>query len=153
MTDNNQNLSPILVNNQYTKDLSLEIPLAPQIFSEMKTSPKTDININVDAKHISDNNFAVELSVTMNADLEDKKLFILELTYGAFVTINVPEEHLEPVLLIEVPRLIFPFIRSIIANTLSDSGLPSFMLNPIDFVALYQAKKAAEQQKPATPAN
>ena len=136
-----ENLSPITINNQYIKDLSLEIPFAPAIFSELKTNPKTDIDINVNVNKLGDNNFAVELSTSINSNLEDKKFFVLEMTYGASVTLNVPEEHIEPVLLVEIPRLLFPFLRNTIATTMANGGLPTFLLNPIDFLALYNAKK------------
>lgn len=139
---NQEFLPAISVNSQYTKDFSLEIPFAPEIFLEAQSSPKMDIEVNVDANHMGENRFNVSLHINMNSDMNDKKLFILELVYGAVVTINVPEEHLEPVLLIEIPRLLFPFARSIITNALVDGGLPPFMLNPIDFVSLYQARKA-----------
>lgn len=138
---NQENLPAITVNSQYIKDLSLEIPFAPQIFSEANANPKMNIDVNVDASHLSENKFNVALHIQMNSDIADKKFFVLELVYGCVVTINVPEEHIEPVLLVEIPRLLFPFARSIITNTLVDGGLPPFMLNPIDFVSLYQARK------------
>ena len=80
---------------------------------------------------------------------EGKTLFIVELSYAAVVSVNVPEEHLEPVLYIEMPRLLFPFVRSIIANSLSAAGLPPMLLSPVDFVALYNAKKAKEAEEAA----
>lgn len=131
----------IAINNQYIKDLSLEIPLAPEIFKEVNTSPKLDIKIDVDAKHLEGNIFNVSLKLNMDADAEDKKFFILELVYASVVSLNVPEEHIEPVLLIEIPRLLFPYVRSTVTNTLTNAGLPPLMLNPVDFAALYQAKK------------
>ena len=82
----------------------------------------------------------------MDGDVNGKKLFILELKYAAVVGLNVPEEHVEPVLLVEIPRMIFPFARSIVTNTLVEGGLPPFMLNPIDFVAMYQNRKQAESK-------
>ena len=69
-------------------------------------------------------------------------MFIVELTYAAIATLNVPQEAVEPLLFIELPRLLFPFARSIIANNLTEAGLPPLMLTPIDFVALYNSKKA-----------
>ena len=84
----------------------------------------------------------------MDGDVNEKKLFILELVYAAVVSLNVPQEHVEPVLLVEIPRMIFPFARSIITNNLVEGGLPPFMLNPIDFVAMYQARKNAQDNQP-----
>lgn len=143
----NANIPAIVINTQYVKDLSLEIPLAPEIFREITSAPKMDINVDVNAEHLHDNFFNVSLSIKMDGNVNDKKLFILELVYAAVVTLNVPQEHIEPVLLIEIPRMIFPFARSIITNNLVDGGLPPFMLNPIDFVAMYQARKSAQENK------
>ena len=78
--------------------------------------------------------------------LKDEKAFILELSYGAVVSLNIPEEHREPVLMIEIPHMLYPFVRQIVANTLTNAGLPALMLNPIDFMAMYNAKKAKEQK-------
>lgn len=143
---NQQALPPIVINAQYIKDLSLEIPNAPEIFKEMNRAPDVKINVDVSAKHLENNFFNVELSLEMDGDIGGKKLFILELKYAAVVGLNVPEEHVEPVLLVEIPRMIFPFARSIVTNCLVEGGLPPFMLNPIDFVAMYQRRKQAESK-------
>lgn len=136
----NQNVPAIVINTQYIKDLSLEIPHAPEIFREITSAPKIDINVDVHANHLHDNFFNVSLNVKMDGSINDKKLFILELVYGAVVSLNIPQEHVEPVLLIEIPRMLFPFARSIVTNSLVDGGLPPFMLNPIDFHAMYEAR-------------
>ncbi|MDD4556014.1 MAG: protein-export chaperone SecB [Alphaproteobacteria bacterium] len=140
-------LPSIMVRNQYIKDLSLEIPYAPEIFEEVNQGPETDIKINVEANHIKENLFNVELQMSIDADIKKKKLFVLELTYAGVVAINVPQEHLEPVLLIEIPRLLFPYVRSVVTNTLVSGGLPPLMLNPIDFVAMYNAREQAPEAK------
>lgn len=131
----------IMINTQYIKDLSLEIPLAPEIFREITSAPKIDIHVDVDARHMHDNFFNVDLILKMDGDLNGKKLFILELTYSAIVALNVPQEHLEPVLLIEIPRMIFPFARNVVTTCLVEGGLPPFMINPIDFMAMYNRRK------------
>ena len=136
----------IVFNTQYIKDLSLEIPLAPQIFKEIKEQPKLELDIAIQSKKVEGDIYNVLLNIDISADAKDKKLFILELSYGAVVSVNVPAEHLEPVLGIEIPRLMFPFARSIIANCLSEGGLPPVLLNPIDFAGLYAARKAAEKK-------
>lgn len=133
----------IMISTQYIKDLSLEIPLAPEIFREITTAPKIDIHVDVDAQHMHDNYYNVSLILKMDGDLNDKKLFILELTYSAIVALNVPQEHLEPVLLIEIPRMIFPFARNVVTNCLVEGGLPPFMINPIDFMTMYNRRKQA----------
>ena len=146
-TNNTQAQMPALViHSQYIKDMSLEIPLAPEIFQEMNKSPDIHVDISMNNKPLQDNTYNVTLKAKLDADLGEKKLFIVELSYASVVSVNVPSEQLEPVLYIELPRLLFPFVRSIIANSLSAAGLPPIMLNPIDFVSLYNAKKAQEAQ-------
>jgi len=140
--NNSQNSQPaIMVNTQYIKDLSLEIPHAPEIFRELTEAPNVNIHVDVDAKHLEANHFNVSLSVKMDGNIKDKKLFILELVYASVVSLNVPQEHLEPVLLIEIPRLLFPFARNVVTNCLVEGGLPPFMINPIDFAGMYQQRQ------------
>lgn len=135
-----KNEAAIVINSQYIKDLSLEIPNAPEIFKEMNSAPKINVNVDVNANHLEDNYFNVELSIKMDGDINEKKLFILELKYSGIVSLNIAQEHLEPVLMVEIPRLLFPFARQAITSTLINSGLPPFMLNPIDFAAMYEAR-------------
>lgn len=142
-----QQLPAIVINNQYIKDFSLEIPYAPEIFKEIKQNPDVNVDVNVDTKHLEENYFNVELSFSINADAAQKKFFIIELTYAAVVQLNVPQEHVDPVLGIEIPRMLFPFARQIITTSLMEAGLPPFMLNPIDFALLYQAKKQSAHGK------
>ncbi len=137
-----QQMPPIMINTQYIRDLSLEIPHAPEIFRNLNETPNININVDVNANHLHDNFFNVELSIAMDGDVKDQKLFILELKYAAVVSLNVPEEHVEPVLLVEIPRMLFPFARSVVTHCLVEGGLPPFMLNPIDFVAMYQNRKS-----------
>jgi len=139
----------LMIHSQYIKDLSLEIPMAPQIFAEMNQAPNVHIDISMGNKKLENNNYEVTLTAKMDADIKDKKLFIVELTYGAVATVNVPQEHFEPIMYIELPRLLFPFVRSIVANSLSAAGLPAMMISPIDFVAMYNAKKAKEAEQAA----
>lgn len=134
---------PIIINNQYIKDLSLEIPHAPEIFRNLKDNPDINIDVNVNAHHMHDNFFNVSLLFKINGIVAEQPFFILEMEYAGVVSLNIPEEHVEPVLLVEIPRLFFPFARNIITNTLQNAGLPPLMLNPIDFAAMYQRKKKA----------
>ena len=139
--ENKQQLPAIVINNQYIKDFSLEIPYAPEIFKEIKKNPEVSVDVNVDVKSLEDNYFNVDLLFSINGDAESKKFFIIELTYSAVVQLNVPQEHVEPVLMVEIPRLLFPYVRNIVSQTLADGGLPPFLLNPVDFVAMYQNRK------------
>ncbi len=139
---NENNPQPaIMINTQYIKDLSLEIPFAPEIFRELTEAPHVDIHVDVDAQHMHDNYFNVNLSVKMDGSIKGKKLFILELLYAAVVSLNVPQEHVEPVLLVEIPRLLFPFARNVVTNCLVEGGLPPFMINPIDFAGMYHQRQ------------
>ncbi len=144
---NNNQQPAIMIHGQYIKDMSLEIPLAPEIFKEINKNPNIGVDINMKNEKMEDGNYNVTLNAKMNASIEGKPLFIIELSYAAITSLNVPEEQLEPVLYIELPRLLFPFVRSIITNSLSSAGLPPIMLSPIDFVALYHAKKAKEAEQ------
>jgi preprotein translocase subunit SecB len=139
----------VAIQSQYIKDMSLEIPLAPHIFKEMNQAPNVHIDLSMGNKKLEENVYEITLTAKMDADIKDKKLFILELTYGAVATINVPEEHFEPVMYIELPSLMFPFVRSIVANSLSAAGLPALLISPVDFAAMYNAKKAKEAEQAA----
>jgi len=149
----------LVINSQYIKDLSLEIPHAPQIFSEIRSQPAVKVDISVHPERIADNLYAVNLNVNLTGDTDGKPLFILELTYAAAVVLNVPAEHLEAVLNIEIPRLIYPYARNVVTQCLMESGLPPIMLSPLDFAAIYAARKSgsekvaptAEESKKAEP--
>ena len=132
---------PIQVNAQYIKDLSFEVPGAPHIFADMAgNAPELSVRVDLNAVPLGGNVFEVTLILAAEAKLAGKVAFIVELSYAGLFQINVPEEHLQPVLLIEAPRLLFPFARNIIATATSEGGLPPLMLQPIDFATLYRAR-------------
>jgi len=143
----------LMINSQYIKDLSLEIPHAPQIFAEVKSQPSIKVDINVQPAKLADNLYTVNLNLNLNGETEGKALFILELTYAAAVTLNVPAEHLEAVLNIEIPRLIYPYARNVVTQCLMESGLPPIMLSPLDFAAIYAARQNAAAAQAEEPAN
>ncbi len=141
---------PLTINAQYTKDLSFEAPNSPAIFGELaKKQPDISINVDVDAKGHNETVFEVNLTMKAECKSEDKTAFILELVYGGLFTVNVPKEHLQPMLLIECPRLLFPFARNIVADITRDGGFPPLMLGPVDFVAMFQ-NQIKEQAAAAT---
>ena len=144
-----QNTPNVQVNAQYIKDFSFEAPKMPFILSQLTEAPHININIDVNASVVNkeQNLYMVDLIVKAEAKAKEEVAFICELTYGALVTLNLPEEHVKPVLLVEVPHLLFPFVRSLIANTTRESGLPPLSLNPIDFSALYRERIMAEANK------
>ncbi|MEE9544228.1 MAG: protein-export chaperone SecB [Rhodospirillales bacterium] len=133
--------NPVTVNAQFIKDLSFEAPAVPEIFNE-KPAQQPDVNINVEvkAKPLREKVFEVTLHINAECKLGEKVAFMLELAYGGVFTLKVPSEHLQAVLLIECPRLLFPFARNIVADVSRDGGFPPLMLGPLDFVAMYQNK-------------
>jgi preprotein translocase subunit SecB len=140
----------IISHSQHIKDLSFENPNAGQPFTT-KNPPKIDISIGVKGRAIAENQQEVELSITAKATLDDKPVFVTELTYsGRFTITGVPAEQIEPTLLIECPRLLFPFARRIIADCSRDGGYPPLMLEPIDFAQMYMNRK--REKDTATPA-
>lgn len=130
---------PLVVNAQYIKDLSFEAPAAPEIFQRMQTTrPDITINIDVQAVPLKDTAYEVVLNMRAECKVEQKVAFIMELVYAGNFNIRVPREHLQAVLLVECPRLLFPFARSILAEISREGGFPPVLLGPVDFVAMYQ---------------
>lgn len=149
--DNTGAQPPIVISTQYIKDFSLEIPYAPEIFRNLNQAPEINIDVDVHADHLHDNFFNVSLKIRIDGIVGTQPLFILELDYCGIAALNVPEEHLEPVLLIEIPRMLFPYARSYITNSLISAGLPPLMINPIDFVAMYQSRKQSQKGQQPQP--
>jgi preprotein translocase subunit SecB len=143
--------SMLAINSQYIKDLSFEAPVGAQAFVAMqKTQPAITVNLDVQATTFQDppNTFEVAIHVKAECKIGELTGFIAELVYAGLFTVNVPKEHLQPVLLIECPRLLFPFARNILADVTRDGGFPPLMLGLMDFAGLYQARMAefAKQQ-------
>ncbi|HER26132.1 MAG TPA: protein-export chaperone SecB, partial [Rhodospirillales bacterium] len=116
---------PIAINAQYIKDLSFEAPGTPGIFAKMKSgAPDVSINVNVNAQPLDSNVFEVQLHIRGECSIGETTAFVTELVYGGVFTLNVPQEHLQAVLLIECPRLLFPFARNIVADATRDGGFP-----------------------------
>ncbi|MGE3148908.1 MAG: protein-export chaperone SecB [Pseudorhodoplanes sp.] len=135
---------------QYIKDFSFENPNAPRSLNPQQ-QPAISIQINVAAKPLAENDVEVELKLDGKAESGGQLLFSFDLTYaGIFRVQNVPQENMSPLVLIECPRLLFPFAREIIATASRNGGFPPLMIDPIDFVALYR-QKAAEAQAAAAP--
>ena len=131
------------VMGQYVKDFSFENPNAPASLAPQQTQPQIAINVNVGAQPLSQTEFDVDLKLEARATVGESVLFNVELVYsGLFRIQNVPEEHLHPFVLIECPRLLFPFARQILADATRNGGFPPLMLDPIDFVSLYQQNAA-----------
>ncbi|QCE33679.1 protein-export chaperone SecB [Acetobacteraceae bacterium] len=162
----NTPLPPQLI-HQYTKDLSFEVPHGAAIFMALRSAPQVNINIDVQANQIkpaeAENGkplFEVILSIKADAtealpEGETKKprtVFITELAYAGVVTLNggeIGQEALEAFLLVEVPRFLFPYARAIISDATREGGFPPVVLHPVDFMALYQSKRAQNFPEPA----
>jgi preprotein translocase subunit SecB len=141
----------LIINAQYIKDLSFENPRAPASLRQQATAPSVEINVDVKAQNMGPENYEVVLTINVTAKVQDDALFLVELAYGALITVrNVPQELLSPVVLVETPRLLFPFARNIIAETTRDGGFPPLMINPIDFGELLRRNAANPAGNPTT---
>jgi preprotein translocase subunit SecB len=135
---------------QYIKDLSFENPSAPHSL-QIQQQPQIGIQINVNATPLSDTDIEVSLKLEGKAETGDQVLFAFDLDFaGIFRIQGVPQESLQPVVLIECPRLLFPFAREIVASTVRNGGFPPLLLDPVDFVALYR-QRMAEMQPASQP--
>jgi preprotein translocase subunit SecB len=139
---------------QYLKDLSFENPRAPMSLQPREQSPAININVNVGARQLGQSEIEVTLTMEAKAGTGADVLFAVEIAYaGVFRLLNVPAEHLQPFVMIECPRLLFPFARQIVADATRNGGFPPLMVDPIDFVALYQQNAARNQANPVTQTN
>ena len=138
---------------QYVKDLSFENPNAPRSLQQQQQPPAINIQINVNAKPLADNDYEVELKIEGRAEAPGLFLFSFDLLYaGVFRIVNVPPENIHAVIMIECPRLLFPFAREHIATPVRNGGFPPLMIDPVDFVSLYRQKMAEQQPQAVTQA-
>lgn len=134
---------------QYVKDLSFENPNAPSSL-QMNQQPEINVSVNVNGRKQEgkDDTYEVVLETDVTAKIKDMTVFAVELVYGGVFQIqHVPQEMLQPVVMIECPRILFPFAREVLADAIRDGGFPPLMLDPIDFAALYQQRQAQGQQQ------
>lgn len=138
------------IRHQYIKDLSFEVPGAPGVFAT-PTAPEVNVKVDVGAETLDDGAYEVTLKLEASGKTGEAPLFIVELAYaGLFQISDAPPDHLQPLLLIEAPRLLFPFARNVVAGVTRDGGLPPLMISPIDFVAMYRNRVAAQQRQAGT---
>lgn len=142
----------LTVVGQYVKDLSFETPNPVKVLFQGGERPHFDINVEAKAAHVVDRNFEVGIHIKVNCSREEETVFILELMYAGLFAIgaDVPEEYIRPILMVECPRILFPFARSLVASTIQESGFPPLMLTPIDFAGLYQQQLQQEQTQGQT---
>ena len=135
----------IQVLTQYVKDLSFENPAAPMSLQGTQ-KPALEVSIDVQARGLGIDQYEVVIRIRADAKAATQAIFVCELSYaGVFVLKNIPQENIQPILLIECPRQLFPFARRIVADVTRDGGFPPLLLEPIDFLTLYRAQLA--QQK------
>ncbi len=138
--------------NQYIRDLSFE-NVAAQKNTNLQAQPDISVQVNLDARKGNENQYEVIQKLTISAKNGEDTIFLLEIDYaGIFHIENVPEDQLHPFLMIECPRMLFPFVRRIVRDVTADGGFPPLNVDNIDFVQLYRAelaRMAAEQTEPA----
>ena len=135
----------LILNAQYIKDLSFENPRAPQSLIQQTAQPEVEINVDVKANNLGPEVFEVVLTINATARAQGETVFLIELAYGSVVTIkNATAELLPMLVLVETPRIVFPFARAVIANATRDGGFPPLMINPIDFAELLRRQQAAQ---------
>ncbi|MBI1206183.1 MAG: protein-export chaperone SecB [Azospirillum sp.] len=145
---------PINVLAQYIKDFSFENPNAPNSLMPNQSAPQVKIQVDVNARPMADAVYEVVLSIRAEATIDEQTVFLAELAYaGLFSLPGIPAEHLRPVLLIEAPRILFPFARAIVAEATKDGGYSPLMINPIDFAELYLRQQPAQDDAQPAVAN
>lgn len=142
---------------QYIKDMSFENPRAPQPAPQGAGRPEIQIKVDVAAQAMGEDRYEITLQLNVDAKSAGETIFLMELAYaGVFQLQNIPKESLQALVMIECPRLLFPFARRIVADATRDGGFPPLMIDPIDFVTLYRRKlqeaqaQAQAQQAPAS---
>jgi len=139
---------------QYIKDFSFENPNAPRSLAPTQTQPAINIQINVGFQQLAETDYEITLVLEGKAESSGMVLFAFDLTFaGVFRVQNVPQETLQPLIMIECPRLLFPFAREIVATAVRNGGFPPLLLDPVDFVALYQQRAAQTQSAPSPAAS
>ena len=136
---------------QYLKDLSFENPGSPHVLASKGEAPRGQLKLDVQARTLAPMQYEVGLTLGITALRDQETVYIVELEYAGLVDVtDTPEEHVMPVLMIEAPRLLFPFARQVLANAIIDGGYRPVLLHPIDFVAVYR-ERMKRQQAGAAP--
>ena len=140
---------PLAVSLQYLKDLSFESPRAPQVFVTQGPQSQVNVNVRVDGRGVGENTYEITLHLEVKANAGEDAGFLLEMDYAGIFTVTAqPPEVLGQLLMIEAPRMLFPFARQIVTNTIAAGGFPPLLINPIDFADLYRRQLAAAAQQP-----
>jgi preprotein translocase subunit SecB len=141
--------TPIELLAQYVKDLSFETPHSPQIFQDLRTTPPDiPVEIECETEELKENQHEVSIKLHIEATIGDKTVFILELVYAGVIKLgDLPKKHIKPMLMIETPRLLFPFARKIVADITVQGGFPPMMLQIVDFRDIYLKKYATDEER------
>lgn len=130
----------------YVKDMSLEVPGAPEVFLE-QSQPEIDMQLASEAKQVGDGYFDCCLTVTVTAKVEEKVLFLVEVAQaGIFQIQNIPAEDLDPIIGVACPNILFPYARETVSNMVNRAGFPPVLLAPINFEALYAQQRATQAE-------
>ena len=144
-----QNQPQFSIEKLFVKDISLEIPNAPQVFLE-REAPTVDIQLHHNSTQVDQDVYMTVLTVTVTAKTKDKTLFLVEVGQaGVFVVRNIPRQDLDPILGIACPNLLFPYAREVVSDLTSRAGFPPVVLNPVNFEQIYQ--QASEAAAPVAP--
>jgi preprotein translocase subunit SecB len=146
-----QNEQPVFgIEKLYVKDLSVEVPNAPEIFLE-QDAPQVEIQLNTSGRGVGDNVFEVVLTVTVTAKMEEKTVFLVEVGQaGVFRIMNVPDEQIEPLLAVACPNILFPYARETVSDAVTRAGFAPIVLQPVNFESMFmqrmqEAAASAEQ--------
>jgi preprotein translocase subunit SecB len=151
MSEAQNNQPTFSIEKVYVKDLSLEIPNAPQVFLE-REAPSVDIQLHHNSSGVEDGVFETVLTVTVTAKVKDKTLFLVEAAQaGIFVARNIPAAELEAVLAIACPNILFPYVRETISDVVVRAGFPPVILSPVNFEAIYQAQRDPQPAVAGSP--
>ena len=143
----------LAINAQYVKDLSFENPRAPHSLLQPPQGAAPDLQVGVDVKAqgLAPDVYEVVMTLKVETKLQNEVVFVAELAYGAVVSLmNVAQDEVPLALMVEVPRLMFPYVRNIVSEVTRDGGYTPLLLSPIDFAEIYRRRAAEQQQQQAT---
>ncbi|MDR0776118.1 MAG: protein-export chaperone SecB [Azonexus sp.] len=148
-----QNEQPVFgIEKLYVKDISVEVPNAPEIFLERET-PQIQIQLNTNGRAVGEHVYEVVLTVTVTAKLGEKTVFLVEVGQsGVFRIQNVPQEQLEPLIAVACPNILFPYAREVVSDTVGRAGFQPIVLQPVNFEAMYMQRLQEQQQEQSAPA-
>jgi preprotein translocase subunit SecB len=148
-TTDQQDIPIFRMQKMYIKDLSFESPNAPKVFLAKNQDPRVDFNLQLKNNKLDEDHSEVSIAITakiLDKNNEDSVMFIIEIEHAAvFMMRNIPEEHHERVLAVDCPLMLFPFTRQIVCQLAVDGGFMPFLMEPINFIALYDNAQRTEK--------